>query len=186
MTLIITEIKWKITTVICAVEERSTVLWEHIAGGSDPNRDSCSEGVTSYEDWLKKNKWIFSVSQKTLWSTGHKCCLLISESCCVSGGKDLTLEVPDYRRSYRDLMLGLPEGLLTIRAIQRWNGSITCHFLVSLEPRHYSQLSMCHISSILHHSSIILFLFIFHFLLLQMSKQTERGNSSLRLPSNEW
>lgn len=162
-----------------------------MAGGSDPDREGCPEEIISYEDWLKKKKkgylaWV----RRMLWCTEHNCCLLISESCCIRGGKDLSLEAPECRRSYGELMLCRPEGLPTIRDIQRWNGFITWHFLVSLRTRHYAQFCTYNISFTLHHNSMIevklfsssSFIFIFY----RWANWDTQWNNSLRLPSGEW
>ena len=60
MTLTITQIKWKIVTVVSAIQERSIVLWECIPGYLTQIRKA------SYEDSLKKKMMIFSSSQKNL------------------------------------------------------------------------------------------------------------------------
>ena len=60
MILTITQIKWKIITIVSAIQERSIVLWECIPGYLTQIRKA------SYKDSLKKKMEIFSLSQKNL------------------------------------------------------------------------------------------------------------------------
>ena len=54
MILTITQIKWKIITIVSAIQERSIVLWECIPGYLTQIRKA------SYKDSLKKKMRIFS------------------------------------------------------------------------------------------------------------------------------
>lgn len=63
-TTLITQIKWKITTAISAITERSTVLWEH-SGGTWPRHGRPPSGNHIIWRLIEGKSRIFSLSQKT-------------------------------------------------------------------------------------------------------------------------
>lgn len=95
-TLIVTQIKWKFTAAISAIKERCTVLWKHLAGGADPDR----EGIIAHEDRSKRK----TMRQKT--PIGAQSITAVFQSLRTAGKRKgrLVWEVPNYGENYWEWM----------------------------------------------------------------------------------